>query len=293
VIRNLLKKNTWVLENSIVSNIFNYTSLGLLAKREKLFPLISKKYISLPEVHRLKYSKNNITSSYLFDKPVQIADKNWFMHSLNEIFIDEVYKFRSISPSPLIIDCGSNIGLSIIYFKKLYPDAKIIGFEPDREIFKKLQSNINVFQLKDVELIESAVWINNTELSFHQDGSVGGHITDDSAVDTIKVQARRLKDYLHQKVDFLKIDVEGAENEIIMDCSEALENVENIFIEYHSPPDNEQKLGEILLILKAAGFRVYIKEAWENMKYPFVQKKGPFFDLQLNIFGYRPDKLND
>jgi hypothetical protein len=46
-------------------------------------------------------------------------------------------------------------------------------------------------------------------------------------------------------------------------------------------------LGELIIFLKDAGFKVYIKEAWENMKKPYLEKKGPFFDLQLNIFGYR------
>ena len=46
-------------------------------------------------------------------------------------------------------------------------------------------------------------------------------------------------------------------------------------------------IGELLQYLKEAGFKLYLKEAWENMKNPYIEKKGPYFDLQLNIFGYR------
>ena len=107
------------------------------------------------------------------------------------------------------------------------------------------------------------------------------------AENTIKIETIRLKDYLQEKVDFLKIDIEGPEFDIIKDCREDLKNVENIFVEYHSFAENPQMIGELLIYLKEAGFKLYIKEAWENMKNPFIEKKGPYFDLQLNIFGYR------
>src|SRR5687768_2021146 len=47
------------------------------------------------------------------------ASPSWFLHSVQEIFIDEVYRFRPSCANPLIIDCGANIGLSAIYFKGL------------------------------------------------------------------------------------------------------------------------------------------------------------------------------
>ncbi len=79
------------------------------------------------------------------NNPIKITDTFWYLHGLNEIFVEEVYRFQSDTNTPLIIDCGSNIGLSIIYFKRLFPEAKIIGFEPDNEIFKILENNINQF----------------------------------------------------------------------------------------------------------------------------------------------------
>lgn len=54
-----------------------------------------------------------------------------FRFLFNELFADACYSFRAQTDSPLIFDCGSNIGLSILFFKKLYPKARVIGFEPD------------------------------------------------------------------------------------------------------------------------------------------------------------------
>ncbi len=242
--------------------------------------------LSYSEFSSLK-NKSNKSTSILFGKEIKITDSFWHLHSLQELFMDEVYKFNSISTVPKIIDCGSNIGLSIIFFKRMFPNAEIIAFEPDNDIYTISKYNLNQFGINDVKLYQKAVWINAEPLVFAKTGSLGGHIVQDKAENTIEIQTVRLKDLLSQKIDFLKIDIEGPEYDILHDCGESLQNVENIFVEYHSFSENSQMIGELLIILKNAGFKVYVKEAWENMKKPYLEKKGPYFDLQLNIFGYR------
>lgn len=44
----------------------------------------------------------------------------------------------------LVLDCGSNIGVSVIRYKQLYPQAKTIAFEPDPTIFNVLENNIRL-----------------------------------------------------------------------------------------------------------------------------------------------------
>lgn len=249
-----------------------------------------KKYnnlISYSEYSELKKNNKEKKESIIFNNKIKMTDSFWYLHSLNELFIEEVYKFKSDTDSPRIIDCGSNIGLSILYFKRLFPNAKITGFEPDDDICAMAQYNLNQFGISDVDLQQKAVWINNEPLIFAKLGSLSGHFVEKEAENTIKIETVRLKDYLQEKIDFLKIDIEGPEFDIIKDCKDDLKNVENIFVEYHSFSENPQMIGELLIYLKEAGFKFYIKEAWENMKNPFIEKKGPYFDLQLNIFGYR------
>jgi hypothetical protein len=50
---------------------------------------------------------------------------------LHEIFVNAEYEFRADHDQPCIIDCGANIGLSVLFFKALYPHATVIAFEPD------------------------------------------------------------------------------------------------------------------------------------------------------------------
>lgn len=244
--------------------------------------------IPFMEILNLKYSKNNRKlSTVLFNTPIEITDSFWYLHGLKEIFLDEIYKFSSEKIDPVIIDCGSNIGLSIIYFKTLFPKAKIYGFEPDVEIYKKLNSNLLQFGYSDIEIFPKAIWIDESPLYFKRTGSVGGHIVDGKVGRGIMIRTKRLKDLLKEDIDFLKIDIEGAEYDVIIDCWENLSNVKNIFIEYHSFHEKEQMIGEVLQILKKAGFKLYLKEAWKNMNLPYIEKKGLYFDLQVNIFGYR------
>jgi FkbM family methyltransferase len=241
--------------------------------------------VSVGEIYRLVCNEN-IESTVLFNKKLGINSSFWYLHGLNELFIDQTYRFNSEKNDPRIIDCGANIGLSVIYFKSIFLKAKIIAFEPDPNIFKILSDNLKNFDINDVEIINKAVWNKNGDVSFNASGGVGGRIDDEVEVSK-ETPAIRLKDLLNEKIDFLKIDIEGAEYEVVRDCADYLSNVENIFIEYHSMLRNEQKLDEILLILKRAGFKYYIKEAWNNQPFPYTNARGNLFDLQLNIFGYR------
>lgn len=227
----------------------------------------------------------------LFGKNLSYSNRFWFLHSMREIFIDRTYEFRSSTESPVIIDCGSNIGLSVIDFKRQYPKARIIGFEPDARNFELLTRNIRAFGYDDVELLEKAVWTSDTTLAFDEsDNSVGSKLaTSSNSKNSREVEAVALASYLRDRqVEFLKMDIEGAEYDVILSCREYLDNVRNLFIEYHSFPGQPQRLNEILTILTNSGFRYYIKEAWVNRKRPFSLHESTLFDLQLNIFAYRP-----
>lgn len=243
--------------------------------------------ISLLEVASLMKKPDGETVVSLFGKKIKVNSPFWYLHGLEELFVEETYRFNSESNTPRIVDCGANTGLSVIYFKRLFPQAKITAFEPDSNIFKLLKENLNKFGFNDVELINKAVWNKNGSIKFLALGAVGGRISENEDDKTIEMPTARLKDLLNEKIDFLKIDIEGAEFDVIEDCKNDLANVKNIFIEYHSEEKREQKLDAILKILKDAGFKYYIKEAWVNQPMPYVNKRTNLFDLQLNIFGYR------
>jgi len=258
----------------MIKNLLNYTSkLGI-------------SFWDFNSLRKVKLSHQEDMTMKVFGNPVSFSAPFWFLHSLNEIFIDEVYKFAPSQEKLKIIDCGANIGLSVIYLKKLFPNASITAIEPDKKVFSQLEKNLENFKFSNVELLNVAAWTNNVPISFESDGGLGGKISDKETNSTL-VQTVRLKNLLQEKIFFLKMDIEGAEYEVLKDIKEELKNVENLFIEFHNDFEEQNTLAEILTWIDEAGFKYYIKEAWNNMRNPFMKSYQGGYHMQLNIFCYR------
>lgn len=229
------------------------------------------------------------TEINFLNKKLRITDIASFNFLKHEIFDQQIYNFRSEKTDPLIIDCGANIGMSVIYFKKMYPEAKIIAFEPDKYIFDVLEENVKTYGLSNVTLINKACWNAETTLRFFSEGADGGRKAEDNETERIiTVDTIRLKNYLKEKIDFLKIDIEGAEVEVLPDIKDDLKNVENIFVEFHSFVNKEQRLPEILEILRKAGFRFHLSSVGVIATQPYIfHPEYASMDNQINIFGWR------
>ncbi len=243
----------------------------------------------------IKYLKhlpsNKVHSLQLLHHKTFFYDGPGFLHGLKEIFIDEIYD-QQLPENSYIIDCGSYIGLSVIYLKSICTDAHIVCFEPDFKNFKLLQKNIISHKLKNIDLRNEAVWIENTSLDFIENGNMDSRISNESLPGTIKVQAIILKDFINKKVDFLKLDIEGAEYVVLKDISENLYHVTNMFIEYHGSFSQNQELLEIFRIIVKSGFKFYIKEAAANYEQPFLPARRKLdYDVQLNIFCFRNENV--
>ena len=169
----------------------------------------------------------------LFGRKFFFHDSESFLVSYTEIFENEIYRFHASQIKHTIIDCGANIGLSVLFFSHNYPDHKIIAFEPDEHVFPLLQQNVRNYGLHNVQLIQSAVWDTEEVQQFYTDHGMGGRIgTAYKTNRPSKVSAVRLRNLLNEDVDFLKLDIEGAEYRVLSDCSELLEKVNHLFFEY-------------------------------------------------------------
>ncbi|HNR20476.1 MAG TPA: FkbM family methyltransferase [Bacteroidia bacterium] len=263
----------------LVLDIFHaIKSAGNVKKREL------KKITATPRYQQ------GFTNILQLGSPVKFIDSASFEFIYDELFVKEIYKFKTQLPQPYIIDAGANIGLSIIYFKKIYPNAAIVAFEADKSVFKILDSNISALNYQNVELINKALWSEETVLKFYSDGADGGRIATSNDTENItEIATTKLSFYLENKqVDFLKVDIEGAEYRVLLEAKEGLKNVRNIFVEYHSFVGQEQFLPELFLILKEAGFIINMQQVNIFSPQPFVEKiRNNGMDLQINIFGTR------
>jgi len=229
-----------------------------------------------------KLGRHNPGSTNLVSTDFRFVDSESFINQYIDIFENETLHFKTDKDDPLIIDCGANIGTSIMYFKRLYPKSKIIGFEPDPKIFETLKKNLNCYQGRDLDLHKKAVWHEESTLPFRPDDADGGAIDKDGS---IKVNTVNLNEFLQEEVDFLKIDIEGAEHEVLPAISNKLRNVRFLFLELHLDQSLPKQIEEILKLLRENSF-VYSFNSLKNTNFDLLQnssKSGRFIQ-QVNIF---------
>lgn len=213
------------------------------------------------------------------------VDVTSFLSAFKSIFVNQIYCFSHKSESaPHILDCGANIGVSVLYFKKLFPDCKIIAYEADPQIFSFLSSNLQLNNVEGVELHNKAIWSSETSLSFKQEGADAGHISSSSHGD-ITIPTVSLRSLLNNNhFDLVKIDIEGAEYEALKGCSDVLRKAERYFVEYHSFADQKQDLGDLVNLFVNNGFRTHIHTEHFSIQ-PFIKKHIHYgMDLQLNLY---------
>jgi FkbM family methyltransferase len=241
-----------------------------------------------------KYGKHKrferVNNVKFLDYIIDVPDLPSFIWQFKEIFVDEVYRFESESDKPIIYDCGANIGISMLYFKRIYPHSKIKAFEADPVISEILKTNLQKNKINDVEVINKAVWIDYNGVYFGVEGADGGSIFKTNS-SLKKIDSIKLKDFLEKElhIDLLKMDIEGAEYDVILDCNASLRKAKYIFIEYHSWTNQLQKLDEILKILRNNNFRYYLENVNNKIKYPFMRGIKDDMDLQVNIWAIRND----
>jgi FkbM family methyltransferase len=240
----------------------------------------------------IKYgdAKRHAPTKVIFGKySINIPDPMSFLWQYKEIFVDEYYLFKTPNPKPVILDCGANVGMSILYFKELYPHSRIIAFEAEPAISAILESNLNTNNITGVEIVSRAVWKDSNGILFGSEGADSSSIYSNSEKKLIP--SVRLRDYLtaESSVDFLKIDIEGAETAVLDDCRANLKHVRNLFVEFHSYIGNAQGLADVISVFEENGFRYFIDTNQHRLR-PFVNyryKGNEVMDLQLNIFGWR------
>jgi FkbM family methyltransferase len=173
------------------------------------------------------------------------------------------YDFETDNPAPAILDCGSNIGLSILRFKELYPQARVTGFEPDPTIFPILKRNIERNRCTGVKLIQAALTGSNDSVSLLSDGerlSFVGH-PDEPLLPgwhRFEVPSVNLADFVDTGVDFMKMNIEGAERDVIIGLGPKIRQIRQMVFEYHHRSGAHQSLHEILEFLRKNGFEYVI-----------------------------------
>lgn len=209
--------------------------LGLIMANKGGYPSEVKKHLLLDYLlFKFKFSK------FFLGHKLHFFDHQTTASLIESIFIDNEYYFKSKSSKPIIYDLGSNIGLSVIYFKTLYPKSIVHAFDPDPLTFATLQKNISSFCFKNVHLHNLAITNQTGQISFYLDPvSSGSPLMSTDPIrlkgKKISVPSTKLSVLVKTKIDFIKMDVEGSETSILQDLdrSKKLKLISQMSVEYH------------------------------------------------------------
>ncbi len=216
-------------------------------------------------IERLKFLPRRQKGIIKFGKyHLEYPDPLSLYFEYKDIFKNHIYHFSSRKLSPVIIDAGGYIGMSVLYFKTVYPRAKITVFEPDLNNFLILEKNIKNNDIKNVKLINAGIGKTNAVVDFFIDGADGSSlfkITDNFKRETIKVKIVKLSKYINSPIDLLKMNIEGTEGEVFEEIENKLYLIKQIIFEYHAFYNLPQNLGTILKILDKHNFRYVVTDA--------------------------------
>lgn len=247
--------------------------------------LFQHKKFSTPPRALLKIPRHTAGSILLHGHPFYYSDPLSFYWSWHEIFGDEIYRFPHSNGHPKILDGGANLGLASLYFLNLFPNACITAIEPDPICFSLLQKNLAWATTPSLVLKNCALARQSGRRKFFPHAGDAGRLDVPLAHDlpVVEVDCLPLDYFLSEPIDFVKLDLEGAETEVLT-SSCRLHQIHYLFIEHHSFPGRPQDLDQTLQALSESGFRYWIQSQFLP-KRPYEKlETNEGMDLQVNIF---------
>jgi len=219
---------------------------------------------------------------------------NFFMKKRTDAFETE-FVSKEIKKGDIILDIGANMGYYTSVFAKLAgEEGKVYAFEPDPDNFAILKKNIKKRGFKNVVLIQKAVSDKTGKMKlFLSEFHKGDHRIYDPGDNrkTIEIDTIRLDDYFKEykgKIDFIKMDVQGVEVQVLRGMPLLLQNAKNLKMITEYWPHGLKKCGfegkDYLDILKEHGFKLYnLNEEIKNIE--------PV-DMNEMMEKYTPEKEN-
>lgn len=196
----------------------------------------------------------------------------YFEGLLTEIFFKETYCLACTQEPIQVIDCGANIGVSLLYIKIRAPHARVICFEPNPAARAVLEKNIEKNGWgNEVRIFPYALGKAKGTVDFFVDvadeTSSGGSVVHflkkkNQKFNSYTVEVDTLSGYIDGHVDFLKMDIEGSEFDVLEELTsrQKLQHIAAIQLEYHYMPRFfTRPLSEILVLLESEGFTTFVE----------------------------------
>ena len=252
------------------SNIIYFHGNKILAVADEMIEYI--KMIRDNSFYRSEYFYTDVYKLENFGKikeieggTLEIASKYGFQLGIyHEIYnLREYYKNRekAIHEGDVVVDLGGNMG---IFNRWAYNEgaSEVISFEPDKRYFKLLQLNSDPRSvLFNAAVSDTMGTINLYETEHYGGSNIFGNPYDQSGYPVRSYTLDYLFETLIDKIDFLKVDIEGAEHKVFNGISdENLMKIRTIAMEYHHSNTNynEELRDKFIQRLNKLGFNSYL-----------------------------------
>lgn len=167
-----------------------------------------------------------------------------------------------------IVDGGANVGYAAVWYARRFPEARIFAVEPDLSNLRALRENVQ--GLDNVTVVEGAVWYEKRKLRILDPTASSFAVQVGETGAGTEVDALRVEDLLNmaqvQRVDILKLDIEGAEKPLFEHARASwLDAIGSIVIEFHDTPAAlcarafYQALGDRPFLQKQRGENTFVR----------------------------------
>jgi FkbM family methyltransferase len=191
---------------------------------------------------------------------------------IDSILVRRLNDFVPDNDCPLIIDCGANIGFSVLNYKRQFPNARIVAFEPDPVFLPALRLNLERNGAADVQVVDAAVWVQDGSAQWLCEGIDGSKIIaadEPTGQNIVSVRTIDFAGYITSEIDLVKLDIEGAEYQVVIHLADKgkLALLKNMIIECHLDQSNIGLLAKMMESLVGAGFQIGINSIgqWRDL----------------------------
>jgi FkbM family methyltransferase len=180
-----------------------------------------------------------------------------------------------------VIDIGAHIGAFSIFAAKQAKRGQVYAYEPHPENFKLLKTNIKLNNLKNIEPSSLGVLGSKTAKLYIDETNNAGHSMFNKSYKHLTVKCTSLREIFDQNniqyCDFLKMDCEGAEHDILFNTPEDIfDKIGAIVMEYHPAVYKKKGVSELQQLLKRNNFSVTLRTPQGSQGLMYAKRaKGP------------------
>lgn len=235
----------------------------------------------IPKVYFKKYKDKNFVIKMKNGIKIKLRTNSTDLQAFANVWLLEEYRKNGfeIKNNDVIIDIGAHIGLFTTYVSQYCKRGRIFAYEPIKENFELLNENIRINNLMNVNSKNNAVSDKNGIRKIFLSDDESGHSFYANGDKYVEVNTLTLNEIIEhngiQKCNFLKLDCEGAEFEILEGLNEQHYNkIEKICLEYHLDRDDFGKLIELKSKLKKMHFFISDIPSTPEMGILFAKKSN-------------------